>query len=253
MVTGKDLLRLGYRPARWFAAALSELGDGHATDDQIRAVCDRLAPPPVQPLRSAAAPFSVNLLPENDDEKAMVARLVVSFSELMKTPTIRQGTLMPDACEAGPSGTIPVGGVAVAEGAIHPGMHSSDICCSMFVSVVEGIEPAELLDAVHSVTHFGPGGRTDGRFTTALPASLVKRMSENAFLARPEFLAAAQAHLGTVGDGNHFQSVGLMGEKVVLTSHHGSRGLGALLYKAGMRAAERYRLMLSPETLPINA
>ena len=253
MVSGKDLLRLGYRPASWFSAALAELGNAEATDDKIQAVCNRLAPPPVLHLRSEAAPFTVNLNPETDEEAATVSRLVQSFAELMKTPTILRGTLMPDACEAGPPGTIPVGGVAVAEDAIHPGMHSSDICCSMFVSVIEGVDPADLLDAVHAITHFGPGGRTDGRFSDTLPTSILKRMAENAFLNRPECLAAAQAHLGTVGDGNHFQSVGLMGDKVVLTSHHGSRGLGALLYKFGMRTAERYRAVLSPETLPINA
>lgn len=253
MVTGKDLLRLGYRPGAWFAAALSELGDTQVPDDQIRAVCDRLAPPPVRPLHSSAAPFSVHLLPETDAEKASVARLIDSFAELMKTPTLTQGTLMPDACEAGPPGTIPVGGVAVAKGAIHPGMHSADICCSMFVTMVDGVDPADLLNAIHSVTHFGAGGRTDGRFASAQPASILERMAQNDFLNRPDILAAAQAHLGTVGDGNHFQSVGMLGNKVVLTSHHGSRGVGALLYKAGMHVAERFRLELSPETLPINA
>lgn len=253
MVTGKDLLRLGYRPGAWFSAALSELGDAQVSDDQIRAICDRLAPPPPLSLHSSAAPFSVHLLPETEAEKASVARLIDSFSELMKTPTLTQGTLMPDASEAGPSGTIPVGGVAVAEAAIHPGMHSADICCSMFVTMVDAVDPADLLNSIQSVTHFGPGGRTDGRFAASLPAPLLERMAQNSFLNRPDILAAAQAHLGTVGDGNHFQSVGMLGNKVVLTSHHGSRGVGALLYKAGMQVAERLRPELSPKTLPINA
>jgi RNA-splicing ligase RtcB len=193
----------------------------------------------------------VNLLSENDLERSSHARLVESFRVLMRTPTLREGALMPDACEAGPTGTIPVGGVAVSEHAIHPGMHSADICCSMFVTVIDGVEPACLLDAIEAVTHFGPGGRKDGRFR--LPANLEARMAGNSFLGAPSVLSLAHHHLGTVGDGNHFQSVGLMGEKVVLTSHHGSRGVGAQLYKAGMKVAERYRERLSPETLPINA
>ena len=53
---------------------------------------------------------------------------------LMKTPTIVDGAIMPDACPAGPNGTIPVGGVAVAKNAIHPGMHSADICCSVMLN-----------------------------------------------------------------------------------------------------------------------
>lgn len=93
-------------------------------------------------------------------------------------------------------GTIPVAGVAVAKDAIHPGMHSVDICCSMFVSVVEGLDPKDLLDTRHRITHFGPGGRQDQRFT--LPSGLCARMEANSFLNNPRILLAAQAHLGTV-------------------------------------------------------
>ncbi|MGE0283289.1 MAG: hypothetical protein AB7P20_22080 [Rhizobiaceae bacterium] len=63
---------------------------------------------------------------------------------------------MPDAC---PAGTIPVGGVVVSE-AIYPGMHSADICCSMAISTFARVSSAALLDAVHAVTHFGPGATT---------------------------------------------------------------------------------------------
>jgi len=39
----------------------------------------------------------------------------------------------------------------------------------------------------------------------------------------------------------------------VLVTHHGSRGLGARLYKHGRKIAEGFRKQLSPETLPANA
>lgn len=251
MITGKDLIAHGYQPGRWFAAALTEINAGAISEERILSICDRLAPPPARPLLSEPAPFQINLLAETELEQKQRAGLAESFAMLMRTPTIRRGALMPDACEAGHSGTIPVGGVAVAEGAIHPGMHSADVCCSMFVSAVDGVDPKDLLDALHKVTHFGPGGRQDQRF--ALPASLLARMQANEFLNDPRILAAAQDHLGTVGDGNHFQSIGTMGDQVMLTSHHGSRGVGAQLYQRGLKRAEQYRLRLSPETLPINA
>jgi hypothetical protein len=41
-------------------------------------------------------------------------------------------------------------------------MHSADICCSMAISIFPGTDPKSLLDAVHAVTHFGPGGRPRG-------------------------------------------------------------------------------------------
>jgi hypothetical protein len=40
---------------------------------------------------------------------------------------------------------------------------------------------------------------------------------------------------------------------VALVTHHGSRAPGAMLYKAGMTAAERFRRQLSPETPKHNA
>lgn len=56
-------------------------------------------------------------------------------------------------------------------------------------------------------------------------------------------------------DGNHFAFVGTSEAtgKTVLVTHHGSRGPGALLYKAGMKIAERFRQEISPDTLRGNA
>lgn len=250
-VTGSDLIAAGYRPGAWFKEALARINAAPDPLLMLGQVCQSLAPPEPVALYSAPQPYHVHLMADTGLERKQRDGLLASFNELMRTPTVVTGALMPDACEAGPAGTIPVGGVVVAERAIHPGMHSSDICCSMFVSVVEGVEPGDLLDAVQSITHFGPGGRVDGRF--ALSEAVLSRLSDNRFLGSEPSLKAAREHFGTAGDGNHFQSVGLWNNKVVLTSHHGSRGLGALLYKTGMKCAERYRLALSPETLPVNA
>lgn len=248
MITGKDLIALGYKPDRWFSAALAEIGD--STDEaRIRAICDRHMPPPSVAPHATPAPFDLYITADSADEQRQIDQLVAGFSELMRTPTLIQGGLMPDACEAGPKGTIPVGGVVIADRAIHPGMHSADICCSMFVSVIDGVDPADLMDALAAVTHFGPGGRV--RF--ALPDDLRAKMLANPHLRHPTIMAAAVTHLGTAGDGNHFQSVGIMGDRVALTSHHGSRGVGAMLFKQGMAVAERFRQMLSPDTLPVNA
>jgi len=58
-----------------------------------------------------------------------------------------------------------------------------------------------------------------------------------------------------IKDGNHFNYIGLSEStgKTTLVTHFGSRGPGALLYKAGMQVAERFRQELSPQTLRQNA
>ena len=96
-------------------------------------------------------------------------------------PTIVAGAVMPDACPSGSApGTIPVGGVVACDDAIHPGFHSSDICCSVAITVfARKDDPKRILDAVQDVTHFGPGGRAG--FHTPLD-EVMSTVEQNAFL-----------------------------------------------------------------------
>ena len=77
------------------------------------------------------------------------------MKEVMKTPTVVDGAVMPDACPTGHVGTIPVGGVVATKNAIHPGMHSADICCSVMLTDYGKVDPKLILDEAHKATHFG--------------------------------------------------------------------------------------------------
>ncbi|MBB6464530.1 hypothetical protein HNQ96_000377 [Aminobacter lissarensis] len=255
VLSGQDLIDAGMRQGKWFAPALAaanellDKGGSHA--DALQTALG-FAPPPTVPLHaSGAIPFHLNIEAETPDEQANIDAVASSMRALMRTPVVRAGAIMPDACPAGPSGTIPVGGIAVSE-AIHPGMHSADICCSMAISVFPGVAPAALLDAVHAITHFGPGGRPRGQQLRP-DAAILERFAANRLLS--DTTSAAIEHFGTQGDGNHFAYVGTIkstGETALVT-HHGSRSPGARLYTKGMKIAEAVRKEKSPETLPQNA
>lgn len=255
VLSGQDLIDAGIRQGKWFGRALAagnaSLEKGGSFEEAI-AIARAFEPPPATPLRGVdAVPFHLNIEAETPEEAANIDSVVLSMKELMRTPVVRAGAVMPDACPAGPIGTIPVGGVAVSEG-IHPGMHSADICCSMAISVFPGIAPAVLLDTVQAITHFGPGGRPRGQQIRP-PAHVLERFADNPLLR--DGTSAAIEHFGTQGDGNHFAYVGTLkssGETALVT-HHGSRGPGARLYSKGMRVAEDFRKLLSPETAPQNA
>ncbi|ODN70870.1 RtcB family protein [Methylobrevis pamukkalensis] len=255
VMSGQDLIDAGHRQGRWFAAALVAanrvLEDG-GTDAAALEAALAHAPAPAVPLRGAGErAFFVNIEAETPEEITNIESVASSMRELMRTPVLRAGAIMPDACPAGPPGTIPVGGVVASE-AIHPGMHSADICCSLAISVFPGVDPAALLDAVHAVTHFGPGGRARGTQIRP-PDELMARFAAHPLLAADTSLAIEQ--FATQGDGNHFAFVGTIrssGETALVT-HHGSRGPGARLYDRGMKIAEGFRRQLSPETLPQNA
>ncbi len=259
-VTGEHLKDWGHRPGKQFPGLLARANEMRAAGlglAHIRAELQgEVAPVPVTlDLRApGAVPFHENIDIADPDEEDNVLKVRETMTELMRTPTIEAGAIMPDACPAGPVGTIPVGGVAAARNAIHPGMHSADICCSVMITDLGNADPKAVLDAAQSITHFGPGGRPQGRrFTVSL--DLLDAFRANTFLNNPKALRMAQEHMGTQGDGNHFLFVGrsrATGRTAIVT-HHGSRGPGAVLYKIGMEVAERFRKELSLGTLKQNA
>ena len=255
VISGQDLIDAGYKQGHWFRDAMAAgnaLMKCGSTFEEGMAAIKPFVPGPTLDLKtSGETPYFMNIDIENDDELDNVQKVRATMDVLMRTPVLKAGAVMPDACPAGPIGTIPVGGVIASEG-IHPGMHSADICCSMAISVFPGVDPKALLDAVHSVTHFGPGGRARGdQFDPS------KEVSE-AFMANAllrEGMSGMKDHFVTQGDGNHFAYVGTMkssGETVLVT-HHGSRGPGARLYDKGMKLAENHRRDVSPETPAMNA
>jgi RNA-splicing ligase RtcB len=252
-VTGKDLIDLGFPQGAALGAALAHVRQAGLEGDALRAFVAQNRPDPHLPLQVAPA-YALNLEAEDAAEIDNLAKVTETMDALMRTPTVRAGAIMPDACPAGPVGSIPVGGVVVTEGAIHPGMHSADICCSVMLTDFGDADPKAVLDAMHAVTHFGPGGRANGqRFTVSL--DLLDAFRANSFLNDDKIIRAAIEHMGTQGDGNHFAFVGRSAATghTCLVTHHGSRGPGAGLYTLGMRAADRFRKRLSPATAMDNA
>lgn len=254
-LSGQDLIDAGAIPGAWFSEALAA-GNAALQTDESRDAALRIAlsfsPPPAAPLRPLGdASLHLNITPSSPEEEENFAAVKRTMDVLLRTPVVRAGAVLPDACPVGGEGVIPVGGVALSE-AIHPGMHSSDICCSAMITLFHGVEPALLLEAIRSVTHFGPGGRAPNDRLQP-PQALLERFWANPFLK--DLGMAAIAHFGTQGDGNHFAYVGRLkssGETALVT-HQGSRAPGAQLYKRGMAVAESFRRRLSPETLPVNA
>ncbi|MBK6948191.1 MAG: RtcB family protein [Haliscomenobacter sp.] len=251
MITGQTLIELGFEPGKWFKAAIRHANERALSGAELKAYLDSVCPPPVIKPFGAPVSYFKNIEAETEEEELNVRSVAASMNQLMHTPTIVAGAIMPDACPTG-FGQIPVGGVVVTRNAIHPSMHSADICCSVMMTNLGKVPPKQVLDHAHAVTHFGSGGRMD---PFRLPRELEAEIQDNAFLNHPSALHFARTHLGTQGDGNHFLFVGTSRNTgdTVLVTHHGSRGLGAFLYKTGMRAAERFRKAISPETLSKNA
>jgi len=277
-LTGQDLVDAGWQPGPKFpallaaAAAYEERGihdpaylvkllerDFGKEDPKIR-------------LRDEAIPFSEAIKATCALDEKNIAGVRRFMSQLLRTPVIEAGAVMPDACPAGSAeATIPVGGAIAVKNAILPTAHSADICCSMFATVFQGESTtAKMLDALMDSTRFGFGGRPE-EDRVDHPV-LRESIWSNPFLNGLEEHAAR--HLADQGDGNHFASLGKLrvtrafieslgsaGHDDIaralhdavtghidetdgvtfytLVTHHGSRGLGAQLYTRGHKAAIR--------------
>lgn len=252
-INGHTLINLGFIPGNWFAEAINHINENELKDKEMLTYLEQFKLPPVLSLQETVA-FSINIKAENELEQKNVNDVIATMNEVMKTPTVVGGSIMPDACPTGKIGVIPVGGVVVTKNAIHPGMHSADICCSVMLSDFGKIEPKIIMDAAFSITHFGPGGRTrENQFR--FPDELLAQFENTIMLKDKDMIKTARKHLGTQGDGNHFLFVGVSKKtgNTMLVTHHGSRGVGAMLFKRGMKIAERFRKQLSPATLKQNA
>lgn len=262
-ITGKDLINWGFQPGKHFPALLKAANWNRAagaSDDEIKIALFPMVPAPIPEIamRTNSRPFSFFLnvdaeenSPDEDAQRENMLSVIQHMDALMRVPVLRAGAVMPDACPSGSQpGTIPVGGV-VSSTEIHPGMHSADICCSMAISVFKRKgDPKQLLDAVQAVTHFGPGGRKD---MITPPADIMAAISDNPYLKGLENFAAG--HFASQGDGNHFAYVGHLKStgQLVLVTHHGSRGLGAQLYKRGMTVAQKHTGIVAPRVPKHNA
>lgn len=250
MITGRDIIDLGFKPNKWFKDVIEYANKNQLKGEALKSYIESVRPKYIEPHKEPIH-FYQNIKAENDEEAENVKKVIDTMTELMRIPTLIGGAIMPDACPTGKD-QIPVGGVVIARNAIHPSMHSADICCSVMMTNFGMISPKLVLDAAHSITHFGGGGREE---FSELPKELEDKILKNNFLKSNRSVNLSKTHLATQGDGNHFLFVGnskKTGETMMVT-HHGSRGFGANLYSEGIKVAEYFRKEISPKTSEKNA
>lgn len=252
-ITGKYLIEIGYTPAPWFGEAINHLNSLGAGlhKGYIVKFCNELRDKnrvTHLPLLDYPVPYSVFAEATNKDEELNLKASIEAMDKIMVTPTIVGGALMPDTCPVG-GNNIPVGGVAITKGTIHPEMHSSDVCCSVATSIFQegSYNISEIMDAAMLVTHFGPGGRKRMQYGLE-DDPLYNRILNNYFTK--DYVEKAVSHMATQGDGNHFLFIGRSKAtgRVQVVTHHGSRGFGASVYKKGLHEAKMHCKKVCPDT-----
>jgi tRNA-splicing ligase RtcB len=242
-ITGKDLIEWGFKPGKSFkeilAYANKRKSEGVAYETIRKEIPDFQKTIETVLLEKRKEPLvweeMIDVSTEEEESNLDAVREAMSVA--LSLPVVRGGVVLPDAC---PAGFAPVGSVIVSE-AIHPAFHSSDVCCSVACTsfdVKGNIDAAKLTDVAKEKTHFGIGSN---KHVSDLRRSIINDEfpTDNPFLAGLK--ARACNDIGTQGDGNHFlfigrqQSTGLL----CLVTHHGSRSLGAQVYKRAVQMAQR--------------
>ena len=167
LLTPRDLIDAGYEPGLMFKELLAKVAEyesrGIADPKYALKLLKRDVGPPAPKgvMRENPAPLAEAIVPETKEEKENVAAVKRQMQQLLKTPVIARGVILPDACPSGlQAAVIPVGGAIAVENAIIPSAHSADICCSMFATFYdERSSVAKELDALMTSTRFGPEHR----------------------------------------------------------------------------------------------
>ena len=256
-IDGNKLIEWGFKPGAWFKPAIEAAdklarenhfnGTNHTEADMVAAV-KQFEPAPIQfrgPQDSSKVPIHYNIEADEEHEADNIRGVQAALKTIAEVPVVKAISVMPDACPTGPN-SVPVGAVVVTEGAIVPGWHSADICCSVAVSLFPSdTDPTKLLDAGMVISHFGKGGRPYCHDIN-LSTDILDDMERNPYLSNKGGMA--QKHFGTQGDGNHFFYVGRLDStgQIALVTHHGSRGPGAKLYSVGVDLAQKMTGEASP-------
>lgn len=270
LVTATDLLLAGWLDDPQLPRMLEAVAAMEARGIQDRNYAMKLLrrdfppPPAKQGLRDTAVALTSAIEATCKADQDNIGAVRRQMDLLLRVPVIQCGSIMPDACPAGnAAAAIPVGGVVAVDNAIIPSAHSEDVCCSMYASFyLTTMELEAQLDALMEVTRFGQGGRAEA--DRVRHPVLDEAVWENPFLQGLEGHAAK--YLADQGDGNHFAYLGEVaftpaqlerldaaghselarrlgaatGKWKVLVTHHGSRGLGAHVFKRGQKVAEKH-------------
>lgn len=272
-ITGKYLIDLGWKPGLEFGIALKKINNLIDTGTKVNKAVELIGKPIIsKKIELLDKPNKLNValdINQNDKWETNTYKDVMThMNDLLHIPIVKRGVVMPDACPAGNGKvSIPVGGAIAVNNAIIPGAHSADICCSMYASFFENdknLPVSNMMDNLQKSTRFGPGGRDENKWVEhpILDFLDMEQFKNNLFLSNLDIVA--RKHMADQGDGNHFAYIGKIvfdGEAVLslrkngndalakniapfidkeltaLVTHHGSRSLGAIVYKRGQKVA----------------
>lgn len=173
------------------------------------------------------------------DMQTLDGAAIAQMESAMKNEWALRGAMMPDAHKGY---ALPIGAVVETQDIIVPAWVGYDIGCGMSSSItnltkkdLEG-KGDEIRDAVIKAVPVG-NNRHKGSVEPKYDEKIFNALTP---MGKEVFKERASGQLGTLGGGNHFIEIGYTDdeeERVVVTIHSGSRGLGHGIAGAYMKLA----------------
>ena len=147
--------------------------------------------------------------------------------------SVISAALMPDAHGGY---TVPIGSVIVTEDTIYPSFVGNDIGCGVAMYELSASHIDNLQDVRDAIVKHVPVGDKGHQLKTEDLTDDEKILFEK---IDAQYKDVFLRHLGTLGGGNHFIELGINPEtnKIYLTIHTGSRGVGGAMAKHWMTHA----------------
>ncbi|MFN3666319.1 MAG: RNA-splicing ligase RtcB, partial [Sediminibacterium sp.] len=93
MITGKDLIDLGFKQGKWFKEVIEYANQHQLSGDSLKQYVESVRPKYVEP-HAAPVQFHKNIRAESEAEKENVEMVMDAMHSLMTTPTLVGGAVM---------------------------------------------------------------------------------------------------------------------------------------------------------------
>ena len=87
MITGKDIIDLGFKPSKWFKDVIDYANQNQLSGDSLKDYIEAVRPKYIDP-HSEPVDFYKNIRAETDEEADNVKMVLDTMQDLMKTPTL---------------------------------------------------------------------------------------------------------------------------------------------------------------------
>lgn len=227
MITGNDLIKLGYKPAKWFKEAIEHINANDLSGEDMTAYIESVLPLPAEIKRETDGIVKSSYV-SNDEQLTVFGKEIIDDKTIVQLKNcLTEDSIGVITADGHYGYSMPVGGAIAYKGLISPSGVGFDIACGNYAVrtniKASDIEVKKVMDEIVKTIGFGVG-RPNPK---PIEHGVLDKIAKAEFEPQRKMVSLAKEQLGTIGSGNHFIDIfedefGFLWCGV----HFGSRGFG---------------------------